>query len=180
MRLILVCRNVKRLAVPALLLAAWAAPAWSVTYYDAMYVPAGGSGEASDTVRVSAAVETPDVAEPSAATDTAGGAFRETLVAATLPMKVSREVYVGEDGLSVRQTYHVVVGSYSSKVNAMRMAEGLRAAGSRPSVAMSGKGLYRVFLFSGDDEADIRQRLARCRSAYPDAWILKIKNESSK
>ena len=98
-------------------------------------------------------------------------------MAATLPVKVTHDTYMREDGSQVRETYHVVVGSFSSKVNAMRMADGLRAAGSRPTIAMSNQGLYRVFLVSGDDESAIRQWLARSRTDYPDAWILKIKAE---
>ena len=90
---------------------------------------------------------------------------------------MTHDTYMREDGSQVRETYHVVVGSFSSKVNAMRMADGLRAAGSRPTIAMSNQGLYRVFLVSGDDESAIRQWLARCRTDYPDAWILKIKAE---
>ena len=154
-------------------LAAAAGEAGAVTYYEAMYEPAGGAAE---PYVPAPAVESETSGVQPAAGDTSHAA-RTAWVAATLPVKVTRDAYVREDGSRVAETYHVVVGSYSSKVNAMRMAEGLRVSGNRPSVAMSSQGLYRVFLVSGNDEDEVRGWLARCRADYPDAWILKIKSE---
>ena len=147
----------------------------AVTYYEAMYQPAGGAAEPY--------VPAPDLTaglpepEPEPVAPDTSATAKTAWVAATLPLKVTRDAYVREDGTRVGETYHVVVGSFNSKVNALRMAEGLRVSGNRPTIAMSSQGLYRVFLMSGDDEDSVRAWLARCRADYPDAWILKIKSE---
>ena len=86
----------------------------------------------------------------------------------------SADKYTTEDGAEVVYAYHVVVGSFSSRVNANNMSIELNKTGIKATVAVNQNGLYRVFYYSTDNEPDVRAVLEKARKKYPDAWMLKL------
>lgn len=86
----------------------------------------------------------------------------------------SSDKYTTEDGKDVVYAYHVVVGSFSSRVNATNLSIELNKSGIKATVARNQNGLYRVFYYSTDNEPEVRQVLAKARKKYPDAWMLKL------
>lgn len=86
----------------------------------------------------------------------------------------SSDKYTTEDGNDVVYAYHVVVGSFSSRVNATNLSIELNKSGIKATVARNQNGLYRVFYYSTDNEPEVRQVLAKARKKYPDAWMLKL------
>lgn len=86
----------------------------------------------------------------------------------------STDKYTTEDGAEVVYAYHVVVGSFASRVNATNLSIELNKSGVKATVAVNQNGLYRVFYYSTDNEPEVRQVLAKARKKYPDAWMLKL------
>jgi cell division septation protein DedD len=68
----------------------------------------------------------------------------------------------------------VVVGSFKNEVNAQNLLLTLQKQGHTATVAVNQNGLFRVFMYSTDTEADVRMALAKARKTYPDAWMLKL------
>lgn len=94
-------------------------------------------------------------------------------VAANATIRETTDTYTS-NGVAVQQQYHVVVGSFQSEVNAQNLLITLQQQGHQATVAVNQNGLFRVFMYSADTEADVRQALAKARATYPDAWMLKI------
>ena len=86
----------------------------------------------------------------------------------------SSDKYTTEDGKDVVYAYHVVVGSFSSRVNATNLSIELNKSGIKATVARNQNGLYRVFYYSTDNEPAVRLVLAKARKKYPDAWMQKL------
>ena len=78
------------------------------------------------------------------------------------------------NGVEVTLQYHVVVGSFKNEVNAQNLLLTLQNQGHQATVAVNQNGLFRVFMYSTDTEADVRKALSKARATYPDAWMLKI------
>lgn len=94
-------------------------------------------------------------------------------VVANTTIRETTDTYTS-NGVAVQQQYHVVVGSFQSEVNAQNLQITLQKQGHQATVAVNQNGLFRVFMYSTDTEADVRQALAKARATYPDAWMLKI------
>ena len=94
-------------------------------------------------------------------------------VAANATIRETTDTYTS-NGVAVQQQYHVVVGSFQSEVNAQNLLIILQKQGHNATVAVNQNGLFRVFIYSTDTEADVRKALSKARATYPDAWMLKI------
>lgn len=92
--------------------------------------------------------------------------------AATDNISRSSEVYSNLDGSPLSMRYHVVVGSFQSETNAMNLCNLLKKQGCNSIVVITNNSKYRVFYYSTNDEADLREHLAEARKIYPDAWML--------
>ncbi|MBP5319270.1 MAG: SPOR domain-containing protein [Paludibacteraceae bacterium] len=137
--------------------------ACSQKYYPAMYQPAEASPVARQMslLNDTAALPPAPVVEPVAPEP-----------AVRITETTDRYTFNGNDA---RFTYYIVVGSFANADNAARMRQDLVRQGIAASVASNDKGMHRVVLDeASDDEAAIRNSLARLRRQFPDAWILKL------
>ncbi|MDO4461931.1 MAG: SPOR domain-containing protein [Bacteroidia bacterium] len=74
--------------------------------------------------------------------------------------------------------YHVIVGSFKSLDNARKASDSAIAQGYLPSVMENADGMYRVSLFTADDEDVARTKLVEILEKHPEyvgIWLLKIK-----
>lgn len=148
--------------------------ACSQKYYPEMYQKAGEDASVVVKTEVDSTLHVPSLEE---AKDTV--AVQSTVVppvdsvAANATIRETTDTYtIG--GVAVQQQYHVVVGSFQSEVNAQNLLITLQKQGFAAQVAVNQNGLFRVFMYSADTEAEIRQALAKARATYPDAWMLKL------
>ena len=158
--------------------------ACSKQYYPQMYEKAGEDEMenvfigSNDTIKMDTTVveEVKEVVDTvKAVVDTVKTAV-DTVKAVVEPEKIveSSDKYTTEDGKYVVYAYHVVVGSFSSRVNANNLSIELNKSGIKATVARNQNGLYRVFYYSTDNEPAVRLVLAKARKKYPDAWMLKL------
>lgn len=148
--------------------------ACSQKYYPEMYQKAGEDASVVVKTEVDSTLHVPSLEE---AKDTV--AVQSTVVpsvdsvAANATIRETTDTYTA-GGVAVQQQYHVVVGSFQSEVNAQNLLIILQKQGFAAQVAVNQNGLFRVFMYSADTEAEIRQALAKARATYPDAWMLKL------
>ncbi|MCQ2237276.1 MAG: SPOR domain-containing protein [Bacteroidales bacterium] len=74
--------------------------------------------------------------------------------------------------------YHVIVGSFKSLDNARKAADTAISQGYLPSVMENAEGMYRVSLFTSDEEDVARQKLVNILEKHPEyvgIWLLKVK-----
>ncbi|MEE0973809.1 MAG: SPOR domain-containing protein [Paludibacteraceae bacterium] len=148
--------------------------ACSQKYYPEMYQKAGEDASVLVKTEVDSTLHVPSLEE---AKDTV--AVQSTVVpsvdsvAANATIRETTDTYT-TGGVAVQQQYHVVVGSFQSEVNAQNLLITLQKQGFAAQVAVNQNGLFRVFMYSADTEAEIRQALAKARATYPDAWMLKL------
>lgn len=148
--------------------------ACSQKYYPEMYQKAGEDASVVVKTEVDSTLHVPSLEE---AKDTV--AVQNTVeapvdsVAATATIRETTDTYTS-GGVAVQQQYHVVVGSFQSEVNAQNLLITLQKQGFDSQVAVNQNGLFRVFMYSADTEAAIRNALAKARVTYPDAWMLKL------
>ena len=148
--------------------------ACSQKYYPEMYQKAGEDASVVVKTEVDSTLHVPSLEE---AKDTV--AVQSTVVppvdsvAANATIRETTDTYT-TGGVAVQQQYHVVVGSFQSEVNAQNLLITLQKQGFASQVAVNQNGLFRVFMYSADTEAEIRQALAKARATYPDAWMLKL------
>ncbi len=162
----------KKILLPIVL--ATSLVACSQKYYPEMYQKAGEDASVVVKTEVDSTLHVPSLEE---AKDTV--AVQNTVVApvdsvaASATIRETTDTYTS-NGVAVQQQYHVVVGSFQSEVNAQNLLITLQKQGFAAQVAVNQNGLFRVFMYSADTEAEIRQALAKARTTYPDAWMLKL------
>ena len=145
--------------------------ACSQKYYPEMYQKAGEEAPVMVKTERDTVLHKPVLPADTILTDAL-----ETLVdsvAANATIRETTDTYTS-GGVAVQQQYHVVVGSFQSEVNAQNLYLTLKNQGFESKVAVNQNGLFRVFMYSADTEAEIRQALAKARATYPDAWMLKL------
>lgn len=147
--------------------------ACSKQYYPQMYEKAGGD-EMENVF-----IDTTKVEDVKPVVDTVKQVVDTVKAEVAKPVETEKIVessdkYTTEDGKDVVYAYHVVVGSFSSRVNATNLSIELNKSGIKATVARNQNGLYRVFYYSTDNEPEVRQVLAKARKKYPDAWMLKL------
>lgn len=74
--------------------------------------------------------------------------------------------------------YHIIVGSYKVLENARAMCSRTIEDGFWPSIMENDEGLYRVSIFTSDEESTARAKLGELREShgqYGGMWLLKEK-----
>ncbi len=74
-----------------------------------------------------------------------------------------------------KEKYFVIIGSFRIPSNVEKYKKMLVDEGFRPFVLKNEQGLYRVAVFSYDDEAEARSKIRAIRKAFPqhgDTWLL--------
>lgn len=71
--------------------------------------------------------------------------------------------------------YHVVIGSFGNKDNALRLQSQMRPQ-YNPIIVRNDKGMYRVLLMTYDTYKEAKTKIAGIRDQFPDAWVLVMQN----
>ncbi len=87
----------------------------------------------------------------------------------TVSMKT--ETYSGSE----LKRYSIVVGSFSSKANADKLADKLQSDETMAFVVQNDKGMYRVITHTSNGIDSAVSQVKKMRKDYPDAWILVLK-----
>lgn len=108
-----------------------------------------------------------------------------TQIAENTQQKVAASVAVREESATVLSSksstsgqYHVVIGSFKSMDNANALCDKAVEQGYLPSIMENAEGLYRVSIFTVDDENTARDKVVDILRAHPEytgMWLLKIK-----
>ncbi|MDO4190739.1 MAG: SPOR domain-containing protein [Bacteroidales bacterium] len=72
---------------------------------------------------------------------------------------------------SLLKHYNVVVGSFKSQDNALRLHQSLQS-NYRPLVVMNENGMYRVVISTHDTYTEAKSQINNIKATYPDAWVL--------
>ena len=75
----------------------------------------------------------------------------------------------------VLKKYHVVIGSFGNKDNALRLQSQMRPQ-YNPIIVRNDKGMYRVLLMTYDTYNEAKTKIAEIRDQFPDAWVLVMQN----
>ena len=75
----------------------------------------------------------------------------------------------------VLKKYHVVIGSFGNKDNALRLQSQMRPQ-YNPIIVRNDKGMYRVLLMTYDTYKEAKTKIAEIRDQFPDAWVLVMQN----
>ncbi len=141
-----------------------ATTAFSQKYYQSMYEPADNDKTAQTEMKQSKEVDIHPI-----------NPALEKQQESQDKISESTDVYTKIDGSKVTSIYHVVVGSFQSKINAENLCSTLKNVGKNSFVAQNQQGMFRVFYYSTNAESEVRQALTEARTQYPDAWMLKLK-----
>lgn len=90
-------------------------------------------------------------------------------------VKIREEKVTMVGGSVAKGHYHVIVGTYSKLENANAACDRVTEQGFKPSVMENAEGLYRVAVFSADNEATARTWIAAFKIKYPayaDSWLM--------
>lgn len=98
----------------------------------------------------------------------------EVLVSPVKEKEVTRaekfDVVEGQTSV-VLKNYHVVIGSFGMKTNALNLQSQMRPQ-YNPILVVNENGLFRVLLDSYDTYNEARNKINQIKSQFPDAWIL--------
>ena len=81
------------------------------------------------------------------------------------------EVIEEQKDVVVLKKYHVVIGSFGNKDNALRL-QGQMKPQYEPIIVRNEKGMYRVLLMTYDTYKEAKAKVGEVRDQFPDAWIL--------
>lgn len=152
----------------------------------------GGPGEAGSAISkpVPATVPKPvAVTKPKPAVVPAAAPVQKPIVEKTVapktvaapverkPVKTRSEnfdIAVGEANVSnFKYKYHVVVGSFKEKKNAVSLHAALQAEGEKGAVVVvNEQQMYRVIVGSFDEYKEAHTRISRMGDRFIDAWVL--------
>ena len=85
------------------------------------------------------------------------------------------EVIEEQKDVVVLKKYHVVIGSFSNKDNALRLQSQMQPQ-YNPIIVRNDKGMYRVLLMTYDTYKEAKTKIAEVRDQFPDAWVLVMQN----
>ncbi len=85
------------------------------------------------------------------------------------------EVIEEQKDVVVLKKYHVVIGSFGNKDNALRLQAQMRPQ-YEPIIVRNEKGMYRVLLMTYDTYKEAKTKIAEVRDQFPDAWVLVMQN----
>ncbi len=116
-------------------------------------IPTGGQTEATEMVEETTTASTPIAIDPT--------------------QEVRVEEFEIEEGEAQNLlNYHVVVGSFQSKLNAQNLNNTLINEGNSSLIVVNEKGMFRVLIASCETYAQAQTRRNEIRSRFADAWIL--------
>ena len=81
------------------------------------------------------------------------------------------EVIEEQKDVVVLKKYHVVIGSFGNKDNALRLQAEMRP-GYEPILVQNDKGMYRVLLMTYDTYKEAKDKITVIKDQFPDAWVL--------
>ena len=81
------------------------------------------------------------------------------------------EVIEEQKDVVVLKKYHVVIGSFGNKDNALRLQTQMKPQ-YEPIIVINEKGMYRVLLMTYDTYKEAKAKIAEVRDQFPDAWVL--------
>ena len=81
------------------------------------------------------------------------------------------EVIEEQKDIVVLKKYHVVIGSFGNKDNALRLQEQMRPQYD-PIIVRNDKGMYRVLLSTYDTYKEAKDKITVIKDQFPDAWVL--------
>ena len=81
------------------------------------------------------------------------------------------EVIEEQKDVVVLKKYHVVIGSFGNKDNALRL-QGQMKPQYEPIIVRNEKGMYRVLLMTYDTYKEAKTKITEIREHFPDAWVL--------
>ena len=85
------------------------------------------------------------------------------------------EVIEEQKDVVVLKKYHVVIGSFGNKDNALRLQSQMRPQ-YEPIIVRNDKGMYRVLLMTYDTYKEAKTKILEVRNQFPDAWVLVMQN----
>ena len=85
------------------------------------------------------------------------------------------EVIEEQKDVVVLKKYHVVIGSFGNKDNALRLQAQMKPQ-YEPIIVRNEKGMYRVLLMTYDTYKEAKTKIAEIRDQFPDAWVLVMQN----
>ena len=85
------------------------------------------------------------------------------------------EVIEEQKDVVVLKKYHVVIGSFGNKDNALRLQSQMQPQ-YNPIIVRNDKGMYRVLLMTYDTYKEAKTKIAEVRDQFPDAWVLVMQN----
>ncbi len=91
--------------------------------------------------------------------------------------KVNEETFTLEDGQnnSFYKKFHVVVGSFSVKDNAVNLKNTLVREGNDAIVVKNASNMYRVIISSYDSYDNAHIKIRSIANRFGDAWVLRQK-----
>lgn len=78
----------------------------------------------------------------------------------------------GSNSTTFYKKYHVVVGSFSQKQNAINLQKTLINEGNNALVVQNESGMYRVIISSYDEYNQAKYKITQINNRFPDAWVL--------
>ena len=81
------------------------------------------------------------------------------------------EVIEEQKDVVVLKKYHVVIGSFGNKDNALRLQAQMKPQ-YEPIIVRNDKGMYRVLLMTYDTYKEAKTKIAEVKDQFPDAWVL--------
>jgi len=72
----------------------------------------------------------------------------------------------------LNQKYHVVVGSFKNRDNAIGLRQTLNAEGNNAVIVINEQGMYRVLIASYQTYQEARGKINQVRNRFSDAWVL--------
>ncbi len=121
----------------------------------------------SESSKVNVSVKKEEPSSPASATEEAAApdtiTVREEKLVETVTTPVPKE------------KYFVIIGSFRIPANVEKYKKMLVGEGFQPFVLKNEAGLYRVAVFSYDDEQSAREKIRAIRQAFPqhgDTWLL--------
>ena len=81
------------------------------------------------------------------------------------------EVIEEQKDVVVLKKYHVVIGSFGNKDNALRL-QGQMKPQYEPIIVRNEKGMYRVLLMTYETYKEAKTKITEIREQFPDAWVL--------
>jgi len=72
----------------------------------------------------------------------------------------------------MNQRYHVVVGSFRNRSNAVGLQQTLNREGNNAVIVVNEQGMFRVLIASYNTQSEARAKIREVNRRFPDVWLL--------